>query len=282
MSALDKTIFSPFVMAALAEDLGRRGDVTSQATIASNQTATLHLRAREAGILCGLPMAQLAFEQLDNQVHFQSHCHDGQVLRVGQTIATVSGNAYALLAAERTALNFLTHLSGVATTTHDIVQRIAHTQAKVTCTRKTIPGMRILQKYAVRMGGGRNHRMGLDDAILIKDNHIALSGKNLVETVNQALDFAGHLLPVEVEVDTLAQLEAVLKTPVSLVLLDNMDVATLKIAVSMCQGQCKTEASGGLRPETAVAVAKTGVDFLAMGYLTHSPKYLDIGLDFVE
>ncbi len=281
MDYLPEILSKSIVQAALLEDLGRRGDVTSSAIIDDDRDAVLHIKAREAGVLCGSSLAKMSFLALSKDIEFEQYIDDEEMFSQGAIIATVTGNAKALLAAERTALNFLTHLSGIATTTREIANSIAHTKAKVTCTRKTIPGLRALQKYAVRVGGGRNHRMGLDDAILIKDNHIALSGESLINTVNKAIRVAGHLIPVEVEVDTLEQLEQVLQSSVSLVLLDNMPLTQLQKAVEMCQGRCLTEASGGLTPQIAIEVAETGVDFLAMGYLTHSPRYLDIGLDYI-
>ena len=279
--SLAPVLTHPIVSAALSEDLGRRGDITSEAVVAATQHTRLHIVARESGVLCGLDLAQQSFAAMDSGVVFASDFADGKPLEVGDTIATVSGNARAILAAERTALNFLTHLSGIATTTQRIQASIDHTGARVTCTRKTVPGLRVLQKYAVRVGGGRNHRMGLDDAILIKDNHIALAGGDVAATIQRAKAYAGHLIPVEVEVDSLPQLQTVLHEGVALVLLDNMSVADLRTAVAMCHGHCQTEASGGLSPTSAVAVAETGVDFLAMGYVTHSAPYLDIGLDYV-
>lgn len=279
---LPDVILQTQVQSALLEDLGRRGDITSAATIPAQQTADLHIVARESGVLCGLALARLAFTTLDAQIQFHSDLVDGDLIHAGSIIASVHGNARAILSAERTALNFLTHLSGIASITQRIQSSIAHTQAQLTCTRKTIPGLRDLQKYAVRVGGGRNHRMGLDDAILIKDNHIALAGGDLKHVLQQAKQAAGHLIPIEVEVDNLIQLEAVLSEGIALVLLDNMDTATLKTAVEMCQGKAKTEASGGITPARAVEVAETGVDFLALGYITHSAKYLDIGLDFLS
>ena len=201
------------------------------------------------------------------------------MVEAGAVLATVHGNARNLLTAERTALNFMTHLSGIATDTKKVVDSVAAYPAQITCTRKTIPGLRIVQKYAVRCGGGRNHRLGLDDAILIKDNHIAIAG-DIKTAIEQAQEFAGHLIPIEVEVDTLAQLEQALDAGVSLVLLDNMSPEILSQAVAMCKGRAKTEASGGITPKTVQAVAETGVDFIAMGYLTHSTTALDIGLDF--
>ncbi|GAB3047158.1 carboxylating nicotinate-nucleotide diphosphorylase [Acinetobacter apis] len=279
---LPDIILQTQVQSALLEDLGRRGDITSAATIPAQHTADLHIVARESGVLCGLALARLAFTTLDAQIQFHSDLADGDLIHAGSIIASVHGNARAILSAERTALNFLTHLSGIASITQRIQSSIAHTQAQLTCTRKTIPGLRDLQKYAVRVGGGRNHRMGLDDAILIKDNHIALAGGDLKQVLHQAKQAAGHLIPIEVEVDNLIQLEAVLSEGIDLVLLDNMDTATLKTAVEMCQGKAKTEASGGITPARAVEVAETGVDFLALGYITHSAKYLDIGLDFLS
>ena len=277
--ALDKVLLEPIVQAALVEDLGRRGDVTSQATIPAERQAKLQIRARQAGVICGMDVARLSFAAVDEQIEFVAQIHDGERVAAGTVLAIVSGNARHLLTAERTALNFLTHLSGIATATQQIVDSVAEYPAQITCTRKTIPGLRTLQKYAVRCGGGRNHRLGLDDAILIKDNHIAIAG-DIQTAIKQAQDFAGHLIPIEVEVDTLEQLQLALDAGVSLVLLDNMSPDTLSKAVAMCQGHAKTEASGGITPETVQAAAKTGVDFIAMGYLTHSTTALDIGLDF--
>ncbi|WP_339340678.1 carboxylating nicotinate-nucleotide diphosphorylase [uncultured Psychrobacter sp.] len=277
--ALDKVLLEPLVQAALVEDLGRRGDVTSQATIPADKQAKLQIRARQAGVICGMDVARLSFAAVDEQIEFVAQIHDGERVAAGTVLAIVSGNARHLLTAERTALNFLTHLSGIATATQQIVDSVAEYPAQITCTRKTIPGLRTLQKYAVRCGGGRNHRLGLDDAILIKDNHIAIAG-DIQTAIKQAQDFAGHLIPIEVEVDTLEQLQLALDAGVNLVLLDNMSPDTLSEAVAMCQGHAKTEASGGITPETVQAAAKTGVDFIAMGYLTHSTTALDIGLDF--
>ena len=277
--ALDKVLLKPLVQAALIEDLGRRGDVTSQATIPADKQAQLQIKARQAGVICGMDLAQLSFAAVDEQIEFVAQVHDGERVDANTVLATVSGNARHLLTAERTALNFLTHLSGIATATQQIVDSVADFPAQITCTRKTIPGLRTVQKYAVRCGGGRNHRLGLDDAILIKDNHIAIAG-DIQTAIKQAQEFAGHLIPIEVEVDTLEQLEQVLKAGVSLVLLDNMSPEILTQAVAMCQGRAKTEASGSITPETVKAAAETGVDFIAMGYLTHSTTALDIGLDF--
>lgn len=282
ISDLPEIITRPLVQAALSEDLGRRGDVTSQAVIPADRMAAFSIVTRVPGVVCGLELARQGFALMNENLEFTAYKNDGDVIAAGTVLARVAGNARAILAAERTALNFLTHLSGIATTTHEIQKSIAHTGAQLTCTRKTIPNLRIVQKYAVRMGGGRNHRMGLDDAILIKDNHIALSGGDIISAVKQAKSYAGHLIAVEVEVDTLQQLRQVLDEGVSLVLLDNMSIEEMRTAVSWCKGHCQTEASGNLRPNTVVAAAETGVDFLAMGYLTHSARYLDIGLDYAD
>ena len=276
---LDDVLLTPWVTAALTEDLGRRGDITSQATIPEDKTASLVIKARDAGVICGMDLARLSFALIDDAIDFKAQVHDGQRVSAGTILATVNGNARHLLTAERTALNFMTHLSGIATATQQIVDSVADYPAQITCTRKTIPGLRTLQKYAVRCGGGRNHRLGLDDAILIKDNHIAIAG-DITTAVKQAQAFAGHLIPIEIEVDTLEQLEQALDAGAKLVLLDNMNAETLRAAVAMCQGRALTEASGGITPESVIEVAKTGVDFIAMGYLTHSTTALDIGLDF--
>ena len=277
---LNEVLLRPLVEAALTEDLGRRGDVTSQATIPADMQAQLQIKARQAGVICGMDLARLAFDMVDTQIGFDAQVADGERVEAGTVLATVRGNARHLLTAERTALNFMTHLSGIATATRQIVDSVAAYPAQITCTRKTIPGLRTVQKYAVRCGGGRNHRLGLDDAILIKDNHIAIAG-DIATAIKQAQDFAGHLIPIEVEVDTLAQLAQALDAGASLVLLDNMTPDVLVQAVAMCQGRAKTEASGGITPETVQAVAQAGVDFIAMGYLTHSTTALDIGLDFM-
>ncbi|MCG3879605.1 carboxylating nicotinate-nucleotide diphosphorylase [Psychrobacter sp. Ps6] len=277
--ALDDVLLKPLVEDALAEDLGRRGDVTSQATIPADMQAQLQIKARQSGVICGMDLARLSFALVDANIEFVAQVQDGETVAAGAVLATVKGNARRLLTAERTALNFMTHLSGIATATRQIVDSVAQYPAQITCTRKTIPGLRIVQKYAVRCGGGRNHRLGLDDAILIKDNHIAIAG-DIKTAIEQAQHFAGHLIPIEVEVDTLEQLEQALEAGVSLVLLDNMSPEVLSQAVAMCKGRAKTEASGGITPETVQAAASTGVDFIAMGYLTHSTTALDIGLDF--
>lgn len=280
IASLPDVLLKPFVEQTLAEDLGRRGDITSQAIIPANKMATLHIVARENGIIAGLDLARLAFAVTNENIEFIAEVKDGDAIAPTQILATVSGNARALLTAERTALNFMTHLSGIATEVNRLKSMIAEYPVEITCTRKTIPGLRILQKYAVRVGGGCNHRMGLDDAILIKDNHIAIAG-SINQAIRDAKKFAGHLIPIEVEVDTIEQLKLVLAEGINLVLLDNMPPEVLKEAVQLCHGKCLTEASGGITPTTLKSVAATGVNFIAMGWLTHSVKSLDIGFDFI-
>jgi nicotinate-nucleotide pyrophosphorylase (carboxylating) len=275
---------SPFaieeaVARALAEDLGRAGDVTSVATVPAGVTGRAVVTAREAGIISGLPLAEAAFRKLDAEVKLTAHGRDGDAVAAGTVLMTVEGQARGLLGAERTALNFLGHLSGIATATAAFVRLIAGTRARVCCTRKTTPGLRALQKYAVRCGGGFNHRFGLDDAILIKDNHIALAG-GIKAVLARARAVAGHLVKIEIEVDTLDQLREVLDAGLAdAVLLDNMDPATLKAAVDLVAGRLVTEASGGITHASAAAIAATGVDYLSSGAITHSSVHLDVGLD---
>ncbi len=275
---------SPFaieeaVARALAEDLGRAGDVTSVATVPAGVTGRAVVTAREAGIISGLPLAEAAFRKLDAEVKLTAHGRDGDAVAAGTVLMTVEGQARGLLGAERTALNFLGHLSGIATATAAFVRLIAGTRARVCCTRKTTPGLRALQKYAVRCGGGFNHRFGLDDAILIKDNHIALAG-GILQVLKAARAVVGHLVKIEIEVDTLDQLREVLDAGLAdAVLLDNMDPATLKAAVDLVAGRLVTEASGGITHASAAAIAATGVDYLSSGAITHSSVHLDVGLD---
>ncbi|EPD40436.1 MULTISPECIES: carboxylating nicotinate-nucleotide diphosphorylase [Delftia] len=275
---LPDLMLEPLVRSALLEDLGRAGDLTTDAIVPADAQAELRLVARQEGVLAGLDMARLAFRALDAQSRFEPVLRDGSELAPGQEIARIHGSARAILTAERVALNYLCHLSGVATATASIARAIADTGARVTCTRKTMPGLRALQKYAVRVGGGSNHRFGLDDAVLIKDNHIALAG-GVAEALARARAGVGHMVQIQLEVDTLEQLEVALSLGVEVVLLDNMDLNTLRTAVSMARGRAVTEASGRITPETARAVAETGVDQIAVGWITHSARVLDIGLD---
>lgn len=271
-------LIAPKVKDALKEDLGRRGDITTYATIGLEVEAKLKVVAREAGVIAGMDLARLAFHIVDEKSQFTPWVMDGTFVEAGEVLAEVFGKGRSLLTAERTALNFLTHLSGIATATANVVEAVKPYGTEITCTRKTIPGMRMLQKYAVRAGGGRNHRMGLDDAILIKDNHIAIAG-GIEAAIKSAREAAGHLIPIEVEVDTLAELQEALSAGATLILLDNMTITQLSEAVEMAKGYAATEASGGINPERVIEVAKTGVDYIAMGWLTHSAKALDIGLD---
>lgn len=276
---LPTVLIEPLVRAALVEDLGRAGDITSDAIIPLDLQARTVLRARRKGMVAGLDLARLAFQLIDPAIQFQVERPDGYTLRPGDVIATITGSARSMLSAERVALNFLCHLSGIASTTSSIVEAVAGHKAKITCTRKTTPGLRAVQKYAVRVGGGSNHRFGLDDAVLIKDNHVAAAG-GIRPAIERARAAIGHLVKIEVEVDTLTQLEEALSIGADAVLLDNMSLEQLTQAVALVDGRAITEASGGITPETAPAVAATGVDLISIGWLTHSVQILDIGLDY--
>lgn len=276
---LPTVMIEPLVRATLLEDLGRAGDITSDAIVPADQQTRTALVARKPGVVAGLDFATTAFHLMDPSISIRIEREDGTRLAPGDTIATLSGPARGILTAERTALNFLCHLSGVATATRGVVDAIAGHRTHVVCTRKTLPGLRTAQKYAVRVGGGSNHRFGLDDAILIKDNHIAIAG-GIRPAVERVRAHAGHMVKIELEVDTLDQLDDALALRIDAVLLDNMDPATLRQAVSKVDGRMITEASGGIRPETAVAIAASGVDLMSIGWLTHSAQALDIGLDY--
>jgi nicotinate-nucleotide pyrophosphorylase (carboxylating) len=279
--ALATIMIEPLVRAALLEDLGRRGDITTDAIVPAEARAETALVARQPGLVAGLDLALLTFRLVDPSIVIAIERPDGSRLSPGDVIATVAGPARGILTAERVALNFLCHLSGIATATASIVEAVRGYRARITCTRKTTPGLRAVQKYAVRVGGGANHRFGLDDAGLIKDNHIAVAGgiKSAIERVRCAV---GHLVKVEIEVDTLAQLEEVLAVGADAVLLDNMDPEDLRRAVGMVAGRALTEASGRITPATATAVASAGVDLISIGWLTHSATALDIGLDYLK
>ena len=276
---LPTLVIEPLVRAALLEDLGRAGDITTDAIVPTQAHAETVLVARQAGVVAGLDLALLAFKLVDPAIIASAERPDGARLAPGDVIATVVGPARGILTAERVALNFLCHLSGIATATAAIVEAVRGHRARITCTRKTTPGLRAVQKYAVRVGGGANHRFGLDDAVLIKDNHIAAAGgiRPAVERVRASI---GHLVKVEVEVDTLVQLEEALAVGVHAVLLDNMQPEELRRAVAMVDGRAITEASGGVTPTTAPSIAATGIDLISIGWLTHSVTALDIGLDY--
>src|SRR4051794_17499664 len=278
---LPAVMIEPAVRAALLEDLGRAGDLTTDSIVPAGAEARTALVARQAGVIAGLDFAAAAFRLIDPAITMQVARPDGTRLAPGDLIATISGPARGTLTAERTALNFLCHLSGVASATRGIANAIAGTRAQVCCTRKTMPGLRFAQKYAVRLGGGSNHRFGLDDAVLIKDNHVAIAG-GVRPAVERARAGVGHLVKIELEVDTLAQLQEALELKVDAMLLDNMDPEMLRDAVRMVDGRAITEASGRIRPDTAPAIAASGVDLLSVGWLTHSAAVLDIGLDYLE
>ena len=268
------------INAALAEDLGLQGDITTNATVAANAKAEAVIAARKPGVIAGLQLAEAAFRALDPGVRFDVVIADGESVARGAVVARISGHARALLTAERVALNYMGRLSGIATLTQSYVTAILGTSAKITDTRKTTPGLRAFEKYAVRCGGGQNHRTGLFDAVLIKDNHIVAAG-GIAKAITAARAAAGHMVKIEVEVDTLEQLDEVLKHKVDAVLLDNMTPDQLRAAVKRVAGRCLTEASGGVNLETVRAIAESGVDMISVGALTHSAPVLDLGLDFL-
>ncbi|MGI9438459.1 MAG: carboxylating nicotinate-nucleotide diphosphorylase [Parvibaculales bacterium] len=274
---LPRALVERLVEAALHEDWQERGDVTSKAVIPETAQAHAIIRAREIGVLAGLDLAEAAFLAHDSGLKVTRHKADGDALGIGDDVATIEGPAQALLAAERVALNYLGHLSGIASKTARLVGLIAHTKAKICDTRKTTPGLRAAEKYAVRAGGAANHRFGLYDAILIKDNHIAVAG-GIAAALNAAQEKADGL-PIEIEVDTLAQFEEALAAGANIVLLDNMSPDTLRQAVTLNEGRAVLEASGRVSEETATAIAESGVDYISVGALTHSAVTLDLGLD---
>jgi len=278
---LPDLLVAPIVRAALTEDLGRAGDVTALACVPADAQLTAVFSARRGGVVAGLSCARLALAELDPTVTFEALTQDGQVVPAGTSLAQVRGNARAILTAERTALNLLGRLCGIATLTQDYVDAVAGTAARITDTRKTTPGLRALEKFAVRCGGGTNHRFGLDDAILIKDNHVAACG-SVGEAIRRAKAFAGHLMKVEVEVDSLVQLQEALAADPDVIMLDNFSLEDLREAVAICGRRVTLEASGGITLEGVRAVAETGVDVISIGALTHSAKVLDIGLDAVS
>ncbi|MFZ5912691.1 MAG: carboxylating nicotinate-nucleotide diphosphorylase [Pseudomonadota bacterium] len=276
---LSPLLYMPLVQTALAEDFGRAGDLTSDAIIPENAAVSVTLRSRQPGCLAGLPVAEAVFRTVDARLEVEKFLQDGDAVSPGSVIARITGPARAALAAERTALNFLGHLSGVASGTARMVTAITGHKARICCTRKTIPGLRALQKYAVRAGGGANHRFGLDDAILIKDNHIGVAG-GVRKAVALARARAGHMVKIEVEVDTLDQLaEALLESP-DIILLDNMAPDMLREAVRITAGRAILEASGNVTLATVADIAASGVDLISSGALTHSSTCLDLGLDF--
>ncbi len=279
LTPLPRIIVEPLVRNALLEDLGLAGDITSAAVIPAGHRSVVVMAAREPGVIAGLDAAELAFQLVDPTIVMRRQVQDGAAVAPGDIIATIEGPSRGLLTAERTALNFLGHLSGIASVTATIAAAISGTRASVACTRKTTPGLRALEKYAVRAGGGMNHRFALYDAVLIKDNHIAVAG-GVRDAIRSAKAGVGHLVKIEVEVDTLLQLREAMEEGVDAVLLDNMPPEQLREAVQIVAGRAITEASGRITPQTAAAIATTGIDLISVGWLTHSAPVLDIGLDF--
>jgi nicotinate-nucleotide pyrophosphorylase (carboxylating) len=275
---VNRLLVEPIVRAALLEDVGHGGDLTTEAVVAADARAKAQIVARKAGVIAGLDAARLTFELLDPGAVFEVRVPDGERAAPGDCAATISCSARALLTGERTALNLLCRLSGIASATRSLVDLIADYPAQVVCTRKTTPGLRVLEKYAVRCGGGGNHRFGLDDAVLIKDNHLALAG-SIRAAVDAARARVGHMVKIEVEVDTIEQLREALETPIDAVLLDNMTPEQLAQAVEIANGRVLTEASGTITAERIVAIARSGVDLISSGWITHSAPALDLGLD---
>ncbi len=277
-SASLSLLAEPLVRAALLEDVGHGGDLTTDAIVEPDATTTARIVARRDGIVAGIEVAAIAFALLDDRVEFSSRADDGDPIAAGECAAEIFGHARAILTGERTALNLLCRLSGIATATRALVDAVAGTRAKIADTRKTTPGLRALERYAVRCGGGVNHRFGLDDGVLIKDNHIAVAG-SIGDAVAAARAAVGHMVKVEVEVDTLEQLREALDTHVDAVLLDNMAPAQLADAVRIVGGRAVTEASGGVTAQNVREIASSGVDLISVGWLTHSAPALDFGLD---
>ncbi|WP_321335628.1 carboxylating nicotinate-nucleotide diphosphorylase [Breoghania sp.] len=275
---LPRLMIDDAVKAALLEDWGRAGDITSQATIPTDTQARAVIVSRKAGRLSGLGFVESACRQTDGSIRVERLASDGATLEPGTPVARIEGPARAVLACERVGLNYLGHLSGIATATAQFAERIAHTRASIVCTRKTTPGLRAFEKYAVRCGGGANHRFGLDDAILIKDNHIALAG-GVALAIERARAHVGHLVKIEVEVDTLEQLREAMEAKPDVVLLDNMGPETLRTAVDIIDARALSEASGGINLETVKTIAEAGVDLISIGWITHSAPTLDLGLD---
>jgi nicotinate-nucleotide pyrophosphorylase (carboxylating) len=278
LAPLPAILIEPIVREALLEDLGRAGDLTTDAIVPRDLKTKTVMAARQEGVVAGLDLAALTFRLIDPAIRFEPMIEDGAAVAPGARVAIIEGPARGVLTAERVALNFVSRMSGVASATAKLSATVSHTSARIVCTRKTTPLLRAIEKYAVRAGGGSNHRFGLDDAVLIKDNHVAVAG-SVAEAIRRARAYVGHLVKIEVEVDTLAQLEEALGVGVDAVLLDNMSLDDLKRAVAMIGGRAISEASGRVTPETVAGIAETGVDLISVGWLTHSAPILDIGLD---
>lgn len=276
--SIEPLLYESQVEAALREDLGQAGDITSNAILAEDAEISAVIMARQAGRICGVEVARSVFSRLDAAIEYRARVRDGDDVEADQALVLVRGRARAILAAERTALNFMGHLSGISTATHVLVTRIADYAAELVCTRKTTPGLRALEKYAVRVGGASNHRLGLHDAVLIKDNHLIAVG-GIAEAVRMARESVGHLVKIEIEVDALPQVAEALASGVDALLLDNMPPPDLEQAVEMCSGRVLTEASGGITPDSIADVAATGVDLISVGWITHSAPCLNVALD---
>jgi nicotinate-nucleotide pyrophosphorylase (carboxylating) len=280
LTPLPTLLVEPLVRQALIEDLGRAGDITTDAIAPLDCTAKTVMAARQEGVIAGLDLAAIAFRLMDPAVRFKPVLADGAHVAPGATVAIVEGPARGILSAERVSLNFVSRLSGIASATARLAAAVSHTKARIVCTRKTTPLIRSIEKYAVRAGGGANHRFGLDDAALIKDNHVAIAG-GVAEAIRRVRAHVGHLVKIEVEVDTLDQLEEALGIGVDAVLLDNMSLDDLRRAVTMIGGRAISEASGRVTLEVAPLIAATGVDLISIGWLTHSAPILDVGLDYL-
>jgi len=277
--SLPAVLVEGVVRRALVEDLGQAGDVTTRAVVLPAAECRAAIVARHEGVLAGAQATTLAFTLVDAGLTVRFEVYDGSAVAQGNVVAVVGGSTRSILTAERTALNFLCHLSGIATATNRLVQAVQGTNAKICCTRKTTPGLRVLEKYAVRAGGGVNHRLGLDGAILIKDNHIAVAG-GVARALESAQESAGPLTPIEIEVDTLEQLDEAVEGGASVILLDNMPPSVLLKAVEKVDGRVRLEASGNVTSNTVREIAETGVDYISSGWITHSAPILDFGLDF--
>jgi nicotinate-nucleotide pyrophosphorylase (carboxylating) len=280
LAPLPAILIEPIVREALLEDLGRAGDLTTDAIVPRDLKTKTVMAARQEGVVAGLDLAALTFRLIDPAIRFEPMIEDGAAVAPGARVAIIEGPARGVLTAERVALNFVSRMSGVASATAKLSATVSHTSARIVCTRKTTPLLRAIEKYAVRAGGGSNHRFGLDDAVLIKDNHVAVAG-SVAEAIRRARAYVGHLVKIEVEVDTLAELEEALGVGVDAVLLDNMSLDDLKRGVAMIDRRAISEASGRVTPEAARKIAETGVDLISVGWLTHSAPIIDIGLDSV-
>ena len=280
MKILSDSDLKKIIKLAIKEDLGNLGDITSNTVLKKRDKATFHFGSREKGILCGINIARIVYELLDKKIKFTSFKNEGDAIKTNDVLAKVEGPAISLLTGERTALNFLTHLSGIATSTSMMVKLISETNTKILCTRKTTPGLRNIEKYAVKVGGGINHRIGLYDAILIKDNHIAIAG-----SISNALNKVKKLknkIKIEIEVDNLKQFKEALKFNPDVIMLDNFKINDLKKAVKIAKNKVILEASGKIDHSNVAKIAKSGVDFISSGWITHSSKSLDIGLDLIK